>query len=80
MTLRVKTVEYVVPTMTGTLTTGINFAASTLWEFAPITCSLPETDSRTFRSVIAELSFNDFFAVATNLSGVSVGISSRKRC
>jgi hypothetical protein len=76
MALRVKTVEYVLPTMTGSLATGLNLTSSTLWEFPPITCSFPETDSRTFRSVMAEVTFNDLITVATNLSGVSFGISS----
>jgi len=79
MAIRVKTVEYVVPTLTDTrMATGINLTQSTsqFYEFPAITCSFPESGSRTFKSVMAEYCWNDWFSVATNLSGVEFGISS----
>ena len=70
MPVRTKTVEYVFPSFTGTIATGLNLTSSTsaLYEFPAITCSLPETGSRTFRSVMAEFTWNDWFGVAANLS------------
>lgn len=78
MAIRTKTVEYVFPSFTGTIATGLNLTSSTsqIYEFPAITCSFPETGSRTFKSVMAEFTWNDWFGAATNLSGVIFGISS----
>lgn len=80
MALRTKTVEYVFPSATGTIATGLNLTSSTsaLYEFPAITCSFPESGSRVFKSVMAEFTWNDWFGVAANLSGSIFGISSRK--
>lgn len=79
MSIRVKTVEYVLPSFTGTIGSGANFTLAPLYEFPAITCSFPESGStRNFRSVMAEFTWNGYWAAATNLSGVIFGISSRK--
>lgn len=68
MALRTKTVEYPFPTNAATL------ALATRFDFAAITVYLPETTSRTFRSVILEVFARDGATVATSMTSYVIGI------
>lgn len=68
MTLYTKTVEYVFTSVSGTL------AATTRNNYAAITITLPETTSRTFKSVYAVvLPYSACTAAGQNLTGVTIG-------
>ena len=68
MALRTKTIEYPFTQRTTSLT------AATRHDFAAETIYIPETTSRTFRSVFIEVTFLQDNTVATNLTSVLLGI------
>lgn len=68
MAQRTKTVEYVLPTHTGVL------AAATRLDLTAITLYLPENTSRTFKSVILEVTCRDAVTVATTMTAPLLGI------
>lgn len=74
MTLRVKTVEYAFDTRLTTLATNTALATATRHDFTAITLTIPETSSRTFRSVHIELHWRDSTGTAYNFSGWRLGI------
>ena len=74
MALRTKTVEYVFDTRLTNLATGTTLATSTRHDFTAISIYLPETASRTFRSVTLELHWRDVFTTVYNVSGWRLGI------
>jgi hypothetical protein len=69
MALRVRTVEYAFPFATASVASG------TARDFANITVAVPETTSRTFRSVILEVTACDNVTTAASLTAVLLGIS-----
>ena len=68
MAQRTKTIEYVFPLSTASVGSG------TARNFTTFTLSIPENTSRTFRSVILEMSFEDNGAAASTVTAVSMGI------
>lgn len=68
MALRTKTIEYVFPQYTTAL------ASATRYDFAAITLYIPETTSRTFHSVIVEVTCLDTVATATSMTANLIGI------
>jgi len=75
MALRVKTVEYAFPQrFTPFLPTNTTLATSGRFDTANIQLTIPETASRTFRSVHLEISWRDAFSAAVNVSGWRIGI------
>lgn len=68
MALRTKTVEYAFATDTATL------AAATRRDLAAITLYIPETSSRTFRSVIVEVHVRGDETVAASMTSWLIGI------
>lgn len=68
MAIRTKTIEYSFPM------TSAGLAADTRYEWSQITLYIPETSSRTFRSVILQTVFRDNMTTATNLTGRTVEI------
>ncbi len=74
MALRTKTVRYALETRVLSITADTTFAASTRYDSAATTLYLPETTSRTIRSVAMVVSFNWEAAIASNLTGVRLGI------
>jgi hypothetical protein len=72
--LRTKTVRYALETRVLSITADTTFAASTRFNSAATTIHLPETTSRTIRSVAMVVSFNWEAAIASNLTGVRLGI------
>jgi len=65
MTILQKTVEYPIGINTATL------AAATRYDFSAVSLYLPETTSRTFRSVYAKISFNDAQAATASRASLS---------
>jgi len=72
--LRTKTVRYALETQVLSITADTTFAASTRYTSAVTTLHLPETTSRTIRSAVMVVSFNWEAAIASNLTGVRLGI------
>src|SRR3989304_9634767 len=68
MVLRTKTIEYAFPQNEASL------AAATSFAFGAITLNIPETTSRTFRSVMVQVTFGDDDAAATNLTSWLIGV------
>lgn len=68
MTLRTKTVEYAYPLSIGSV------ASAASRDFTSITVNIPETTSRTFRSVHLEVSCVDNVATAASVTAVGIGI------
>jgi hypothetical protein len=68
MALRTKTIEYAFVTNTASTTAG------TKHSFTTQTIYIPETSSRTFRSVILEITCRDTVTVATALTAPTIGI------
>lgn len=68
MALRTKTIEYAFTQRDTSL------AAATRHEFAAVTLGIPETGSRTFRSVIVEVTARQVDAVSVNLTSWLIGI------
>lgn len=68
MALRTKTVEYVFPLSTTSVT------GATARDFTTFTLYIPETTSRTFRSVILEMSFEDNQTTAGSLTAILQGV------
>lgn len=68
MAQRTKTIEYVFPISTTSV------ATATARDFTPFTLYIPENTSRTFRSVILEMSFEDNGTTASSLSVILQGI------
>ena len=68
MVLRTKTVEY------GFLQNEASLAAATRFDFAAETLYLPETTSRTFRSVIVQITFRSDAIAAVSLTSWLIGI------
>lgn len=68
MAQRVTTVEYAFPQRDTSL------AAATRNDYSAITLTIPQTGTRTFRSVIIECQFHDNSATAVNLTSVLLGI------
>jgi hypothetical protein len=66
--LRVKTVEYAFPTDTTAL------ATATRRDQAAITLYIPETTSRTFRSVVVRVGYRDTNTTATTLTNPLIGV------
>ncbi len=69
MALRIKTIEYAFPLATATVATTV---ARDFTQIAAL--DIPETTSRTFRSVILEVSFLDTATTTTSLTAVLIGI------
>jgi len=69
MALRTKTIEYCFPFATAAV------AAGTARDFTNITVNIPENTSRTFRSVILEVTACDNPTTAASLTAVLMGIS-----
>lgn len=68
MALRTKTIEYAFPTYETAL------AAATRYDFAAITLYIPETTSRTFRSVIVQITCRGTETAATSMTSWIIGI------
>lgn len=68
MALRTKTIEYVFPQNEAAL------AAATRFDFTAKTLNIPENTSRTFRSVIVQISMRQNDAAAASLSSWLIGI------
>jgi hypothetical protein len=68
MALRTKTVEYVFPLATASV------ASATARDLTTFTLNIPETASRTFRSVHMEASFEDNVTTASTITAVLLGI------
>jgi hypothetical protein len=68
MAVRQKTIEYAFPTY------GTSLASATRYDFSAITVYIPETTSRTFRSVIVEVYAQDNVTTAASLTVNMVGI------
>jgi hypothetical protein len=68
MAVRQKTIEYAFPTYTSSL------ATATRYDFSAITVYIPETTSRTFRSVIVEVYAQDNVTTAASITANLVGI------
>lgn len=68
MTIRTKTVEYAFPLATAAVATAV------ARDFTTITVTIPETTSRTFKSVHLEISAVDNVATAANVTAVLMGI------
>lgn len=68
MAIRTKTIEYVFPSHTASL------AAATRLTFPSQTLYIPETSSRTFRSVFAEVNLRDNVTAATSLTSWLIGV------
>ncbi len=68
MTIRTKTIEYAFPLSIAAVATAV------ARDFTTITVSIPETTSRTFRSVHLEMSCVDNVATAANVTAVLMGI------
>lgn len=69
MALRTNSVEYAFPLATATV------ASATARDFTTITVAIPENSSRTFRSVILQISAHDLVGTAADLTAVLMGIS-----
>lgn len=69
MTLRTKTIEYAFPYSTGAIATNV------FRTFTSITVTIPETTSRTFKSVILEYATNDNNTTAASLTAVAMGVT-----
>jgi hypothetical protein len=74
MTVRQKTVEYPFVTLVTDLATNTTLGTATRHDFAAITLDIPENSSRTFRSVIVQVTVRDRFAVVTNITAWRIGI------
>lgn len=68
MAIRIKTVEYVFPMDITTL------ATATRRDQAAITLNIPETVSRTFRSVRVQVTYRDTVTVAASLTSPLIGV------
>jgi hypothetical protein len=68
MALRTKTIEYVFPLSTASV------ASATARDFTTFTLYIPENTSRTFRSVILEMSFEDNVTTAASPTAILQGI------
>lgn len=68
MTIRTKTVEYAFPLATAAVATAV------ARDFTTITVTIPETTSRTFKSVHLEISAVDNVATAASVTAVLMGI------
>jgi hypothetical protein len=68
MATRLKTIEYAFPQNESSL------ASLTRLDLSAITIYIPETSSRTFQSVIVELTARDTVTTATSLSAILIGI------
>ena len=68
MAQRTKTVEYAFPLST------TNLASAVARDFTTFTLSIPENTSRTFRSVILEMSFEDNGAAAASITAILIGV------
>lgn len=68
MAQRTKTIEYVFPLSTTSV------AAATARDFTTFTAYIPENTTRTFRSVILEMSFEDNGTTAASVSAILMGI------
>jgi len=68
MALRTKTIEYAFPLNTASV------ASATLRTFTAITVNIPETTSRTFRSVIVDFSSQDGGGAAASTTSILTGV------
>ena len=68
MALRTKTIEYAFPLNTASV------ASATLRTFTAITVNIPETTSRTFRSVIVDFSSQDGGAAAASTTAILTNV------
>ncbi len=68
MTLRTKTIEYAFPLGTASVAT----AVARTW--AALTVNIPETTTRTFRSVVLEFSMRDNQATAASVTAVNLSV------
>lgn len=76
MALRVKTVEYAFDPRLTTLATNTALGTATRYDTNTVTISLPETTSRTFRSVILKVSWRcGVTTTASNYTGWRLGIN-----
>lgn len=71
----VKTVEYAFATSGSNIATNTTLATSTRYNFTLIGINIPETTSRTFKSVILEIYYRDAFTTVYNVSGWRIGIT-----
>lgn len=74
MTIRQKTVEFPFVTNTANLATNTTLGTATRHDFAAITVYLPENTSRTFRSVLVQVTVRDAFTTVTDVTGFRIGI------
>jgi hypothetical protein len=74
MAIAINAVEYGFDTRLTNLATDTTLAASARHDFAAVTLHIPETTSRTFRSVFVEVTARDAFTAATSFSSIRCGI------
>jgi hypothetical protein len=74
MTIRQKTVEFPFVTNTASLATNTTLGTATRHDFAAITVYLPEATSRTFRSVVVQVTIRDVFTTITDVTAWRIGI------
>lgn len=74
MAIAINAVEYVFDTRITTLATNTTLGTATRHDFAAITLTIPENTSRTFRSVMVEITARDAFTAATTITDVRCGI------
>lgn len=74
MAQRVKTVEYAFDTRLTNLATNTTLGTATRHDFTAVAIALPETTSRTFRSVKIVLSWRDASTTVTNYTSWRIGI------
>jgi hypothetical protein len=74
MTIRQKTIEVPFETNTANLATNTTLGTATRHDFAAVTVYIPETTSRTFRSVVVQVSFRDVFTTALDVTAWRIGI------
>jgi hypothetical protein len=70
-----KTVEYAFVTNSGSLLTNTALNTSTRYNFPLIGVTLPETTSRSFKSVMLECNWRDAYATVYNVTGWRLGIT-----
>lgn len=74
MAIAINAVEYAFDTRLTNLATNTTLGTATRFDFTQITLTIPETTSRTFRSVFIEVSARDAFTVATTFFNIRCGI------
>jgi len=74
MAIRSKTVEYPFATALTNLATNTALGTATRYDAAAINVDIPETASRTFRSVLLVMTFRDVFTTVYNVTAHRMGI------